>query len=209
MRISSGFRAALIALTALTGVSLASAARADEGTIRISVVKAGWVIGGSGGSGVLNFHGRSYPLSIGGISYGIVFGASQTDLRGRVRNIRRPSDVAGVYGAAGAGLAVGARRIGDRADQPERRDPGAERPAGRVDRQRGFERAGDFDAVERCRADRGGRRMTPSAFFTPDVASIISPVSRMSVVSRQRRSNLWVGLAVRRRQVQSRRFWHD
>ena len=107
MRISSGFRAALIALTALTGVSLASAARADEGTIRISVVKAGWVIGGSGGSGVLNFHGRSYPLQIGGISYGIVFGASQTDLRGRVRNIRRPSDVAGVYGAAGAGLAVG------------------------------------------------------------------------------------------------------
>jgi hypothetical protein len=107
MRISSGFRAALIALTALTGVSLASAARADEGTIRISVVKAGWVIGGSGGSGVLNFHGRSYPLSIGGISYGIVFGASQTDLRGRVRNIRRPSDVAGVYGAAGAGLAIG------------------------------------------------------------------------------------------------------
>ena len=107
MRISSGFRAALIALTALTGVSLASTARADEGTIRISVVKAGWVIGGSGGSGVLNFHGRSYPLSIGGISYGIVFGASQTDLRGRVRNIRRPSDVAGVYGAAGAGLAIG------------------------------------------------------------------------------------------------------
>jgi lipid-binding SYLF domain-containing protein len=107
MRISSGFRAALIALTALTGVSLASAARADEGSIRISVVKAGWIIGGSGGSGVLNFHGRNYPLQIGGISYGIVFGASQTDLRGRVRNIRRPSDVAGVYGAAGAGLAVG------------------------------------------------------------------------------------------------------
>ena len=107
MRISSGFRAALIALTALTGVSLASAARADEGTIRISVVKAGWVIGGSGGSGVLNFHGRSYPLSIGGISYGIVFGAAKTVLHGRVSNIFRPSDVAGVYGAAGAGLAVG------------------------------------------------------------------------------------------------------
>jgi len=107
MRISSGFRAALIALTALTGVSLSSAARADNGSISITVIKAGWIIGGSGGSGVLNFRGRSYPLSIGGISYGIVFGASQTDLRGRVRNIRRPSDVAGVYGAAGAGLAVG------------------------------------------------------------------------------------------------------
>ena len=31
MRLSSGFRAALIALTALTGVSLTSAAQADEG----------------------------------------------------------------------------------------------------------------------------------------------------------------------------------
>lgn len=38
---------------------------------------------------------------------GRVFGASQTNLSGRVSNIRRPSDVAGVYGAAGAGAAVG------------------------------------------------------------------------------------------------------
>jgi hypothetical protein len=36
-----------------------------------------------------------------------VFGGSKTVLHGRVSNIRRPSDVAGVYGAAGAGLAVG------------------------------------------------------------------------------------------------------
>ncbi len=107
MRISSGFRAALIALAALTGVSLSSAARADNGSISITVIKAGWIIGGSGGSGVLNFRGRSYPLSIGGISYGIVFGAAKTVLHGRVSNIVRPSDVAGVYGAAGAGLAVG------------------------------------------------------------------------------------------------------
>jgi hypothetical protein len=36
-----------------------------------------------------------------------VFGASQTYLSGTVRNIRDPSDVAGVYGAAGAGAVVG------------------------------------------------------------------------------------------------------
>jgi len=85
-----------------------SAARADGGTIAFSVLKAGWVIGGSGGSGALLFHGRRYPVSIGGISYGIVFGASETHFRGTVRNIRSPYDVAGVYGAAGAGAAVGA-----------------------------------------------------------------------------------------------------
>ena len=93
MRISSGLRAALIALTALTGVSLSSAAQADSGFINITVIKAGWIIGGSGGSGTLTFQGRRYPLSIGGISYGLVFGAAQTNLRGRVSNITRPSDV--------------------------------------------------------------------------------------------------------------------
>ena len=108
MRISSGFRAALVALTALTGVGLSSAAKADDGYVNITLIKAGWIIGGSGGSGTLTFRGRTYPLSVGGISYGLVFGAAQTNLRGRVHNIFRPSDVAGVYGAAGAGLAVGA-----------------------------------------------------------------------------------------------------
>ena len=81
--------------------------RPDSGTIRISVLKGGWFIGASGGSGTLTFHGRQYPLSIGGISAGLVFGASQTYLSGRVSNIYRASDVAGVYGAGGAGAAVG------------------------------------------------------------------------------------------------------
>lgn len=107
MRLRSGLRASLIALMALAGAGTATTAHADSGSIRLSVVKGGWVIGGSGGSGVLHFRGRSYPLSVGGVSYGFTFGASQTDLVGRVTNIRRPSDVAGVYGAAGAGIAIG------------------------------------------------------------------------------------------------------
>lgn len=93
---------------ATIGLSAAStAARADSGTVRINVIKGGWFIGASGGSGTLVFRGRSYPLSIGGLSAGLVFGASQTYLSGRVSNIFRPSDVAGVYGAGGAGAAVG------------------------------------------------------------------------------------------------------
>ena len=106
-RFRTGLRAGLIALTAIAGASLSSAAYADSGTIRISVLKAGWFLGGSGGSGTLTFHGKNYPLSIGGVDLGLVFGASQTYLSGRVSNIQRPSDVAGVYGAGGAGAAVG------------------------------------------------------------------------------------------------------
>jgi lipid-binding SYLF domain-containing protein len=104
MRFSTSFRAGLIALAAL---AFAPAAQADSGSIRFNVVKAGFVIGGSAGQGTLTFHGRRYPLSIGGISYGFTFGASDTHFVGTVTNIRRPSDVAGVYAAAGAGAAIG------------------------------------------------------------------------------------------------------
>ena len=107
MTISSAIRIALLALSAFAGTALSSTAHADEGTVQLTIYKAGWVIGGSGGSGSLNFHGRSYPLSAGGLDYGLVFGGSKTVLRGRVSNIFRPSDVGGVYGAAGAGLAIG------------------------------------------------------------------------------------------------------
>jgi hypothetical protein len=105
MRSLTAFRGALAALIVL--FAPLPSAHADSGSVTITVYKGGWFIGGSVGGGTLYFHGRSYPLSVGGIDYGFVFGGSKTVLHGRVSNISRPSDVAGVYGAAGAGLAVG------------------------------------------------------------------------------------------------------
>ncbi|TBW38779.1 hypothetical protein EYW49_08795 [Siculibacillus lacustris] len=107
MRSSHSFRAGLVALVAVVAASLSTAALADSGTVRISIYKAGWFVGGSGGDGTLTFHGKRYPLSIGGLSAGLVFGASKTEFVGKVRSIRDPSDIAGVYGAGGAGAAVG------------------------------------------------------------------------------------------------------
>lgn len=109
MQMKSGLRVALVALAAMFATTVA---HADSGTIRLTILKAGWVIGGSGGSGTLTFHGKRYPLSIGGVSGGLVFGGSKADLAGRVKNIRSPRDVAGVYGAVGAGAALG---VGGRA----------------------------------------------------------------------------------------------
>lgn len=105
MKLSSVTRTALMTLVTIVGWSPASFA--DSGTVALTIYKAGWIIGGSGGSGTLNFRGSSYALTTGGLDYGLVFGGSKTTLRGRVSNINRPSDVAGVYGAAGAGLAIG------------------------------------------------------------------------------------------------------
>ncbi|MPT24854.1 hypothetical protein [Ancylobacter polymorphus] len=103
MKLLSVLRVGLLALAALIGgMSLASAA---DGTITIRIVKAGFVVGGSAGEGVLTFQGRKYPLSVGGLSYGFTFGASETRLHGKVRNIQRASDVSGVYAQGGAGAA--------------------------------------------------------------------------------------------------------
>ena len=107
MRTVSSLRASLIAMLALAGAALSSAAYADEGGISFSVIKAGFIVGGSAGSGWLTFHGQRYPLGIGGLSYGFTFGASETRFRGTVSHIRRPSDVSGVYAAGNVGAAVG------------------------------------------------------------------------------------------------------
>ena len=58
----SSLRIIIVALAAVLA-SLTSAC-ADSGTVRISFIKAGWVIGGSVGSGTLTFRGRSYPLTV-------------------------------------------------------------------------------------------------------------------------------------------------
>ena len=63
MKMPSAIRATVLAFAAFAGVTLSSAAHADEGFVQLTIYKAGWVIGGSGGSGVLNFQGRRYRLT--------------------------------------------------------------------------------------------------------------------------------------------------
>ncbi len=108
MSVGSKARALLATIVLAGASSLAlSPAQAESGRIQFTVIMAGVVIGGSGGSGTLSFKGRRYGLSIGGLSYGFTFGASQTDFRGTVSNIRRAQDVEGVYAAGSAGAALG------------------------------------------------------------------------------------------------------
>ena len=107
MRTAAALRASLIAFGALAGLAFQSPAIAEDGSISFNVIKAGIVIGGSGGSGVRVFHGKQYSIGIGGLSYGFTFGASETRFRGTVSNIHSPGDVAGVYAAGNVGAAVG------------------------------------------------------------------------------------------------------
>src|SRR5262249_16511015 len=76
MRIQTSLRAAFLAIAVIAAG--ATAVYADGGPIRFNVLKAGFVVGGSGGSGSFTFQGRTYGISIGGISYGFTFGAANT-----------------------------------------------------------------------------------------------------------------------------------
>ncbi len=98
------FAISAVAATAFLGATTSSQAATCR--IQFDVVKAGFFVGVSGGSGTLTCGRRSYPLSIGGVSVGATFGASSAKLAGRAYNVRDPSDVAGTYGATQAGLAV-------------------------------------------------------------------------------------------------------
>lgn len=96
----------LAVLSLVATLAFSASASAETCSVRIKFVKAGWVIGGTAGSGTLTCGPRSYPLSIGGLSYGFTFGVSSVNLRGTAQNIRRPSDIEGVYGAGSAGAAI-------------------------------------------------------------------------------------------------------
>ncbi len=89
-----------LAVTMLLGASTQSQAR--TGTIRLHIVKAGFIIGAGGGSGTLTYHGKTYRLSVGGVGIGSL-GVASVDLVGTASNLRSPADIVGTYGAVGAG----------------------------------------------------------------------------------------------------------
>ena len=89
-----------VAVSVLMVASMPS--HAQTGTVRLHIVKAGFIVGVGGGSGTLTYQGRTYRLSIGGIGVGSL-GVAAVDLVGTARHLRRPADIAGIYGAAGAG----------------------------------------------------------------------------------------------------------
>jgi hypothetical protein len=99
----------------LSGAGLATAAfvvpaEAATGSVSLHIASAGFIFGVTGGSGTLTFRGHQFPLRIGGISAGALIGASATDLVGTASNLHAPGDIAGIYSAVGAGLAVAGGR---------------------------------------------------------------------------------------------------
>ena len=96
------FMAIIAALASIT-LAATTSSQAQTCSIRLHIVKAGFIVGAGGGNGTLVCHGRAYRLSIGGIGLGSL-GVAAADLAGTASNVHNPANVAGTYGAAGAGV---------------------------------------------------------------------------------------------------------
>jgi hypothetical protein len=93
-----------LVLAATIGISMPS--HAITGTVRVTVAKAGFVVGAGGGNGILTFRHRNYPFTVQGLSLGLTAGASINKLVGRADYINELSDFAGTYSVVGAGGAL-------------------------------------------------------------------------------------------------------
>jgi hypothetical protein len=99
-------RMLLIATPAVVTALNSSPAAAASGRIEFRLVRAGFILGVSGGSGSLTFSGKRYRLNVSGVSLGATIGAASVDFVGRARNLRRASDIEGSYSSVGAGIAA-------------------------------------------------------------------------------------------------------
>jgi hypothetical protein len=94
--------AAVVSLTImLLGAATPSQAQ-TTGTVRLHIVKVGFIIGVGGGSGVLIYHSHRYRLAVSGIGIGSL-GIAAVDLVGTASNLTGPGAIAGTYAGAGAG----------------------------------------------------------------------------------------------------------
>ena len=98
------FRTLMMALAA--SACVASPSHAISGSVRVTVAKAGFVVGAGGGRGVLTFRHRNYPFTVQGLSLGVTAGASINRLVGRADYIDELRDFSGTYSMVGGGAAL-------------------------------------------------------------------------------------------------------
>jgi len=101
------YRIGWVGLTILAmSIGAATPSLAVTGAVRVTVTKAGFIVGAGGGKGILTFRHRNYPFTVQGLSLGLTAGASINKLVGRAEYINELSDFAGTYSVVGAGGAL-------------------------------------------------------------------------------------------------------
>jgi hypothetical protein len=109
-------RAFLIRAAAAPALLLAAPAVADNyvksGTVQISQTQIAFMGSANLGGGRLNFGGKSYPFSIGGLGIG-GFGFSKIEATGTVFNLKSLDQFSGAYAQGRYGDVVGDKSTGE------------------------------------------------------------------------------------------------
>jgi len=106
VKIHQTVQVAFVAFCLLAGFTTQSSA--DTGKVVVVFTKGGFIVDVGGGQGVLTFHGRKYPFTVSGMSFGFSIGASTSKFVGRALNMTSPGDLAGSYAVIGGGGAIAA-----------------------------------------------------------------------------------------------------
>jgi hypothetical protein len=105
--------AAALGLAALLSGPQASAEDlVKAGTVEINQVQIAFIGSANLGGGTLNFNGKSYDFTIGGLGVGGI-GASSIEAVGEVYNMTDLSQFAGAYGQARYGAVIGDTSTGE------------------------------------------------------------------------------------------------
>jgi hypothetical protein len=83
-----------------------------DATVEMNQVQAAFIGSGGGGSGTLNYNGRSYPFAVGGLGIGGI-GASTINANGEVFGLAKVADFPGAYAQGRYGVVVGDASAGD------------------------------------------------------------------------------------------------
>jgi hypothetical protein len=86
--------------------SSSAKAEAPDATISLTGTSVAAGVGVTWGEGILTFKGKSYPVSVSGLTVASA-GASKGSAVGKVYNLKSVDDFAGTYAALGAGATVG------------------------------------------------------------------------------------------------------
>ena len=130
---------AVAAVAVLAGASTGS--QAQSGRVRLHIVKAGFIVGIGGGSGILTYHGRTYRLCVGGIGVGSLWRCRCGSSRHRLQ-FAEPWRYSGHLWGGRRGRCIRRRRTGSNATEREGRCSALARGAGRLS---GVARSGGHD----------------------------------------------------------------
>lgn len=107
-----GRRTVLGGAAALWALPTRAQERVKTGTVEIEQVQVAFIGSGNVGGGTLNFQGKSYRFTVGGLGIG-GFGVSKMQATGDVYNLKELRQFSGAYGQARYGAAAGDKSTGE------------------------------------------------------------------------------------------------